>query len=62
MFMLWCNIIFMSMMADPLDVDMEGNMCTPDGVGLADPVNAEIEENSSDGVRLRADIFFVRHT
>ena len=47
----------MSMMADPLDVDMEGNMCTPDGVGLADPVNEDIEENSFDGVRLRADIY-----
>ena len=52
----------MSMMADPLDVDMEANMCTPDGVGVAHPVNADIEENSSDGVTLRADIFFVRHT
>ena len=52
----------MFMMADPRDVDMEGNMCTPDGVGLADPVNADIEENSSDGIGLRADIFSVRHT
>ena len=49
------------MIADPLDVDMEGGICTPDGVGLADPVNANIEENSSDGVGLRADIFSVSH-
>ena len=40
---------------------MEESMCTPDGVGLADPVNADIEENSSDGVGLRADLFSVRH-
>ena len=51
----------MSMIADLLDVDMEESMGTLDGVGLADPVNADIEENSSDGVRLRAYMFSVRH-
>lgn len=40
---------------------MEESMCTPERVGLADPLNADIEENSSDGVGLRADIFSVRH-
>ena len=40
----------MSMTADPLDVDMEESTGTPVAVGLADPVNADIEENSSGGV------------
>ena len=44
------------MTTDLLDVDMEESMCTPEKVGLADPVNTDIEENSSDGVGLRADI------
>ena len=52
----------MSMIADPLDVDMDESMGTPDGVGLPDPVNADIEENSSDGVGLWADMFSVRIT
>ena len=50
------------MIADPLDVDMEESMGTPDRVGLAGPVNADIEENSSDGVGLWADMFSVRHS
>jgi len=44
------NILCMSMIADPQDVDMEENMCAPDGVGLANPVNSDMEGNSSDEV------------
>lgn len=45
------NILCMSMIADPQDVDMEQNMCAPDGVGLANPVNSDMEGNSSDEVQ-----------